>query len=294
MTRNLLNSKKAVKEFFKKRRDANLGTLVRDYYSLGEDEKRELLAMISQYSLSYDDFRRMADLLLKEEGPASRWQEKLRTLRASLVSPRERFFKSFVSIQGGLKFLLDLRGDLMRLGTGMEGFDWREMDQDIVFLLDMWFLEGFLSLSEIGPDTSYHQISFIKEHDMVHPMTSVEEMVKRLGKDRLCYGLYHVLLPHEPIIFIEVALSDRIVGSIREIMEVTKPIERPDRSPRVQFYYWSPQKDGSCFGEGACYFFDKVRISSGVLTVSSDTALRCLTFQVQICVIPLSNAVAPR
>ena len=228
MTRNLLNSKKAVKEFFKHGKEANLGTLVRDYYSLAEDEKRELLAMISQYSFSYDDFCTMVNLLSKGEGPASHWQEKLRTLRPSLISSRERFFKSFVNIRGGLKFLLDLRGDLLRLGTRMEGIDWRETDQDIVFLLDMWFLEGFLSLSEIGLDTPYHQISFIKEHDMVHPMTSVEEMGKRLGKDRLCYGLYHVLLPHEPIIFIEVALADKIIGSIREIMEVTKPIERPD------------------------------------------------------------------
>ena len=228
MSGNLLNSKRAVKGFFKSGREENLGALVRNYSSLAEDEKRELLAMISQYSFSYDDFCTMANLLSKGEGPASHWQEKLRTLRESLISPRERFFRSFVNIRGGLKFLLDLRGDLVRLGTRMEGIDWRETDQDIVFLLDMWFLEGFLSLSEIGLDTPYHQIGFIKEHDMVHPMTSVEEMGKRLGKDRLCYGLYHVLLPHEPIIFIEVALADRIIGSIREIMEVTEPIERPD------------------------------------------------------------------
>ena len=62
MTRNLLNSKKAVTEFFRHGKEANLGTLVRDYYSLAEDEKRELLAMISQYSFSYDDFCTMANL----------------------------------------------------------------------------------------------------------------------------------------------------------------------------------------------------------------------------------------
>jgi malonyl-CoA decarboxylase len=228
MTRNLLNSKKAVKEFFESGKEASLSALVRDYYSLSEGEKRQFLAMISRYSFSYDDFCTLANLFVKEEGPASNWQERLRTLRVSLISPRERFFKSFVNIRGGLKFLLDLRGDLLRLGKTMEGIDWRETDQDIVFLLDMWFLEGFLFISEVGLDTSYQEISFIKEHDMVHPMTSVEEMVKRLGKDRLCYGLYHVLLPHEPMIFIEVALADRITGSITEIMENNKPIERPD------------------------------------------------------------------
>jgi hypothetical protein len=48
MTRNLLNSKKTVK-VFKSGKEANLWTLVRDYYSLAEDGKRDLSAMISQF-----------------------------------------------------------------------------------------------------------------------------------------------------------------------------------------------------------------------------------------------------
>ena len=226
--RRLIDVKKAIKDFFKGGKEGALDTVVRNYYLLPENEKVDFFAMISGYGLSYNDFCEMAASFPDSEDSAFHFQERLRAIKKRLVSPRERFFKSFINIRGGLKFLLDLRGDLSRLARSVEKFDWHEVDQDIVSLLDMWFLEGFLYLSEIGLDTPYSQISFIKEHDMVHPMTTMEDMVRRMGKDRLCYALYHILLPDEPVIFIEVALTDGIVGSIREIMEAFRPTKRTD------------------------------------------------------------------
>lgn len=226
--RRLIDVKKAIKDFLKGEKEGALDTVVRNYYLLPENEKVDFFAMISEYGLSYNDFCEMAAFFSDREDSAFHFQGRLRAVKKRLVSPRERFFKSFINIRGGLKFLLDLRGDLLRLARSVEKFDWHEVDQDIVSLLDMWFLEGFLYLSEIGLDTPYSQISFIKEHDMVHPMTTMEDMVRRMGKDRLCYALYHILLPDEPVIFIEVALTDGIVGSIREIMEAFRPTKRID------------------------------------------------------------------
>ena len=226
--RRLMDVKKAVKDFFTEEKEGTLDAVVRNYYLLPENEKVDFFGMISGYGFSYSDFCKMTASFSESEDSASHFQERLRAMRNSLVSPRERFFKSFINVRGGLKFLLDLRGDLLRLARNIEKSDWRDVDQDIVSLLDMWFIEGFLYLSEIGLDTPYSQISFIKEHDMVHPMTTMEDMVRRIGKDRLCYALYHILLPHEPVIFIEVALTDGIVGSIREVMGIFKPTKRPD------------------------------------------------------------------
>jgi len=227
----LKNVKKALKGFFKHPEETSLEALLRDYRSLEDEEKVQFFEELSRYGLSYEEWREKVRSFL-EPVPQGDWRERLRRLRGELVTPRERFFKSFASVKGGLKFLLDLRADLRRLGRRMKGFDWHEIDQDIVFLLDMWFVEGFLYLSEIGLDTPYRQISFLKEHDMVHPMTTVEDMARRLGKDRLCYALYHVLMPEEPIVFIEVALTEGIVGSIKEIME---PPER--QRPNTAIFY---------------------------------------------------------
>ena len=226
--RRLMDVKKAVKDFFTEEKEGTLDAVVRNYYLLPENEKVDFFGMISGYGFSYSDFCKMTASFSESEDSASHFQERLRAMRNSLVSPRERFFKSFINVRGGLKFLLDFRGDLLRLARYIEKSDWRDVDHDIVSLLDMWFLEGFLYLSEIGLDTPYSQISFIKEHDMVHPMTTMEDMVRRIGKDRLCYALYHILLPDEPVIFIEVALTDGIVGSIKEIMEAFRSTKRPD------------------------------------------------------------------
>ena len=223
----LKNVKKALKGFFRHPEEASLEVLLRDYRSLEDEEKAQFFEELSRYGLSYEEWQEKVRSFL-EPVPQGDWRERLRHLRGELVTPRERFFKSFASVKGGLKFLLDLRADLRRLGRRMKGFDWHEIDQDIVFLLDMWFVEGFLYLSEIGLDTPYRQISFLKEHDMVHPMTTVEDMARRLGKDRLCYALYHVLMPEEPIVFIEVALTEGIVGSIKEIMEPPPERQRPN------------------------------------------------------------------
>ena len=74
-------------------------------------------------------------------------------------------------------------------------------------MLNTLFQHGFLVLHEITLDTSYRQLKLIADHDMVHPMANLEEMADRLGKDRLCFALYHRLMPNEPVIFIEVALT---------------------------------------------------------------------------------------
>ena len=73
--------------------------------------------------------------------------------------------------------------------------------------------------NEITLDSPYRQIRYLKEHDLVHPMASLEEMGNRLGADRRCFGLYHRLMPDEPITFIEVALTRGIATSIHEIIE---------------------------------------------------------------------------
>ena len=95
-------------------------------------------------------------------------------------SPRLDVFKKISLSPGGLKFLLDFRGDLLSVirhgGRGLE-----PLDSDIVFLFEMWFQEGFLYLEEITLNSAFRQIALIKDRDLVHPMASIEEMGLRLG-----------------------------------------------------------------------------------------------------------------
>jgi hypothetical protein len=105
------------------------------------------------------------------------WTSLLTDLRRKLESPRMRAFRRFLNASGGLKFLLDLRADVLAAAL-----DLGPIDEEIAYLFTSWFQYGFLFLQEITQDSSYRQIRFLKERDMVHPMASLEEMGNRLGK----------------------------------------------------------------------------------------------------------------
>jgi malonyl-CoA decarboxylase len=158
------------------------------------------------------------------------WPEIMGQLRNALRSPRVKLFRRFIGLPGGLKFLLDLRADAIA-AQREGGSDLRPLDSDLVGLFETWFHDGFLSLEEISLDSPFRQIEIIKNRDLVHPMTSLDEMGRRLGKDRRCFALYHRAMHEEPVVFIEVALTHGIVRSVHEIIgpdALTMPTAQPD------------------------------------------------------------------
>ncbi len=163
-------------------------------------------------------------------GDPVRWTSLLTDLRRKLESPRMRAFRRFLNASGGLKFLLDLRADVLAASL-----DLGPIDEEIAYLFTSWFQYGFLFLHEITQDSSYRQIRFLKEHDMVHPMASLEEMGNRLGEDRRSFALYHRAMPEEPIVFIEAALTRRIPTSIHEILD--DPRSGSETKPDTAIFY---------------------------------------------------------
>lgn len=189
------------------------------YAPLSEQEKERLFkAVMERIEVSEDTIRPLLKEVDMHGSGDPAWAGVISDLRRQIASPRLRLFRKISRFPGGLRFLLDFRGDLLAVQR-FSNLDLRPLDLDIVLLLDLWFQEGFLYLEEITLDSSYRQLEIIKDRDLVHPMTSIEEMSRRLGKDRRCFALYHRLIPYEPIIFIEVALTRGIVETISEIIE---------------------------------------------------------------------------
>lgn len=164
------------------------------------------------------------------------WSKSISSLRRSLESPRMKVFRRFMNISGGLKFLLDLRADILAAQRQAQ-IDLSPLDEEIAHLFTSWFQQGFLFLQEITQDSPYRQIRFLKEHDMVHPMASIEEMGDRLGEDRRCFSLYHRAMPEEPVVFIEVALTKGIARSIHEIIEKDASKPKAKGKPDTAIFY---------------------------------------------------------
>src|SRR4030043_1326320 len=179
-------------------------------------------AVIRKLEISKQENEKELRLGLADEGKDSiQWRRGLSGLRQKIGSPRIRSFRNFLNISGGMKFLLDLRADVIA-AQRQNPVNLEPLDLDIAQLFDLWFQGGFLFLNEITLDSPYRQIRFLKEHDLVHPMANLEEMGSRLGADRRCFALYHRLMPDAPITFIEVALTRGMATSIHTIMENQK------------------------------------------------------------------------
>jgi hypothetical protein len=164
------------------------------------------------------------------------WSHVVGVLRRKLESPRMRSFRRFLNLSGGLKFLLDLRADVLA-AQRQSSANLEPLDEEIAHLFNSWFQSGFLFLQEITQDSPYRQIRFLKDHDMVHPMSSLEEMGNRLGEDRRCFALYHKAMPEEPVVFIEVALTRGIARSIHDIIRGPAENARPKGTPDTAIFY---------------------------------------------------------
>jgi len=194
---------------------------VKSLYETLKDHEKEALfrAIIEKIEVSKEEVVRLSKELSTLDTDDPGWSKSLSELRSGSYSPRLDIFRKISRTPGGLKFLLDFRGDLLSIQRFSET-NFKPLDADIVLLFELRFQDGFLYLEEITPDSPYRQIELIKNSDLVHPMSSIEQMGQRLGKDRRCFALYHRLIPYEPIIFIEVVLTTRIVRNISEIIDV--------------------------------------------------------------------------
>jgi len=214
------------------------------YKALDEHEKVELFrTLMEDIEVSKEEIGHLLEELSRCDADDPNWLRLLSKLRGRAYSPRLNVFRKISRSPGGLKFLLDFRGDLLSLQS-FSKTSLRPLDADIILLFEVWFQDGFLYLEEITLDSSYRQVELIKDSDLVHPMTNIEEMGQRLGEDRRCFALYHRLIPYEPIIFIEVALTRGIVRHIAEIIEMDKPGPPKGEADTAIFYSINNTQNG--------------------------------------------------
>ncbi len=214
------------------------------YRDLDDHEKGELFrTLMETIEVSKNDIAQLLEELSHCDANDPNWPRLLSKLRGRAYSPRLDIFRKISRSPGGLKFLLDFRGDLLSLQR-FSRTNLRPLDADIIVLFELWFQDGFLYLEEITLDSSYRQVELIKDSDLVHPMTNIEEMGQRLGQDRRCFALYHRLIPYEPIIFIEVALTRGIVRHISEIIELDQPRTPKGEADTAIFYSINNTQNG--------------------------------------------------
>jgi malonyl-CoA decarboxylase len=109
------------------------------------------------------------------------------------------------------------------------------LDVDFRHLFASWFNRGFLVLSPINWESPAHILEKIIAYEAVHAIDSWEDLRRRLVEpaDRRCFAFFHPTMPDEPLIFVEVALTMEIPGSIQTLSE--RRTGDPIRADRRQY-----------------------------------------------------------
>jgi hypothetical protein len=208
------------------------------YGELTSEQRLELFHWLSaEFEITLGQIEEpLARMRSASESDRVGWNEKVRELRKAVASPRQRLLEGLINTTGGMEFVLGLRAEVLDAQrNGASGLE--ALEEDIAHLLNRWCQHGLLFLEEIDFASSFETIRFLKDREMVHPMVGLEEMGQRLGEDRMCFALYHVVMPEEPVVFIEVALSRGLLRSIHDVIVDPGEARRPVKSPDTAIFY---------------------------------------------------------
>lgn len=139
-------------------------------------------------------------------------------LRKAFHSPRTRLLQRIAASRDGMRFLLDLRTEV--LAALRREPTLVPLDAELEALFTSWFDIGFLELRTISWDSPASLIEKLIRYEAVHDIVSWEDAKNRLDRDRRCFAFFHPRLPDEPLIFVEVALTRAISDSMVPLLDI--------------------------------------------------------------------------
>ncbi len=163
-------------------------------------------------------------------------------LRRALVPGRIRLLTQFNALPEGVKFLVDLRADLLDLKS--DDPELKGLDADLRELLTSWFDVGFLDVRAITWDSPAALLEKLIAYEAVHQIQSWEDLRDRLDSDRRCYAFFHPRMPDEPLTFIEVALVTGVSRSVQALLDEQAPADDPGAADTAIFYSISNTQRG--------------------------------------------------
>lgn len=199
--------------------------------ALDRPAKRAFLADILN-RFGPDETRLKAALAAVQENPTP---AALRTLHAASEPASQELIRRLNRTPGGTADLVALRADLLSLLR--EAPELAPLDGDFRHLFTSWFNRGFLELRRIDWTTPAEILEKIIAYEAVHEIRGWDDLRRRVAApDRRLYAFFHPALRHDPLIFVEVALTGEIPGTITGILAEDRPRLAPETATTAVFY----------------------------------------------------------
>jgi malonyl-CoA decarboxylase len=176
--------------------------------------------------------------------------QKLQQLLRAVEPPRQELFRRLNLAPGGTSALVAMRRDL--LDHGGNDPELASVDDDLVHLLYSWFNRGFLMMQRISWSSPADILERIIRYEAVHTIQDWDDLRRRVQPpDRRCYAFFHPSLVDEPLIFVEVALTQEIPASIQSVLADDRTVLAAEQATTAVFYSISncqPGLRGISFG----------------------------------------------
>ncbi len=206
------------------------------YVTLSDAGRRNFLALLA--TELWTDSRTVDDAVAAlERGTDRRGTDRRvaeRQLRDALTPPASRLLRLFTGLDGGVKFLVDLRADLLRVAEGDAAL--LDLDRELRAHLATLFDVGLLTLTRITWDAPASLLEKLTAYEAVHAIGSWDDLKNRLDSDRRCYAFFHPAMPSEPLVFVEIALTNGIATQLLPLLDARAPDVDSDLADTAVFY----------------------------------------------------------
>ncbi|WP_454621066.1 malonyl-CoA decarboxylase [Bradyrhizobium cenepequi] len=194
-----------------------------------ESQRQEFLQLLSD---SFGPDRGRVEAAIERYGSQP---EAIEELHAATEPRRQELLRRLNLAPGGTAALVRMREDVLRHVAKHPPL--QVVDAAFLHLFSSWFNRGFLVLNRIDWTTPANILEKIIRYEAVHEIKGWDDLRRRLEPDdRRCFAFFHPQLADEPLIFVEVALTDCIPSSVDALLSEVRHVLPRERMNTAVFY----------------------------------------------------------
>ncbi len=199
--------------------------------------------MSEQFGLEQAQMQRISQLISGAQALSGNAEI---ALHRHLRCPRTALIQRFAAYPDGVRFLIDLRAELLKFNRSRPEYQpcLLALDAELETLFATWFDVAFLELRRISWHSPASLIEKLIQYEAVHDIKSWADVKNRLDSDRRCFGFFHPRLPDEPLIFVEVAFTQDMADSMSPILDDTAASTDLSKVKTANFYSISNTQPG--------------------------------------------------
>ncbi|MCR9106834.1 MAG: malonyl-CoA decarboxylase [Gammaproteobacteria bacterium] len=159
--------------------------------------------------------------------------DNLWSIGRAVEAPRQKLFRRVNTAPDGTATLVEMRGHLLPLLKTHP--ELKGVDADLKELFISWFNKGFLELRRIDWSSPAAVLEKIIAYEAVHQINGWDDLRSRLGDDRRCFAFFHPALRDDPLVFVEIALTNEVPATLAPLLQQER--EAPQGNATTVVFY---------------------------------------------------------